>query len=189
MLVINNKIRHDQYCLPNHLTGLEVTAICLYLQNHRRVLFVSAHLQPTSIHLLSDLDSIFTQHDSVIPVGDLSSKHAAWHNTSGNRNGRILLSYCVNKDITLNYPDQPTHFSHNSTPSFLDVTPYKRCPTSKPQAVPTLSSEHNTVVSKILLHPLITKPRTLYDYKHANWSLLRTSLDLSIPPPPFPYNQ
>ena len=119
MLVINNKIRHDQYCLPNHLTGLEVTAICLYLQNHRRVLFVSAHLQPTSIHLLSDLDSIFTQHDSVIPVGDLSSKHAAWHNTSGNRNGRILLSYCINKDITLNNPDQPTHFPHNSTPVSL----------------------------------------------------------------------
>jgi len=180
MLITNNKIRHDQYCLPN-LTGLEATAICLYLQNHRRLLFVSAYLLPTSILPLSDLDSIFTQHDLAIPVGDLNSKHAAWHNMSGNRNSRILPSYCVNKDITLNYPDQPTHFPHNSTPSVLDITFSKRCPTSKPQAVPTLSSEHNPIVFKILLHPLITKPRTLYDYKHANWSLFCTSLDLSVP--------
>jgi hypothetical protein len=155
-----------------------------YLQNHRQLLFVSAYLPPTSILPLSDLDSIFNQHDSIILVGDVNSKHAAWHNTSGNRNGRILPSYCVNKDITLNYPDQPTHFPHNSTPSVLDITLSKRCPTSKPQAVPTLSSDHNPIVFKILLRPLITKPRILYDYKHANWSLFRTSLDLSIPSHP-----
>jgi len=177
MPIINNKIRHDQYYLPN-LTGLEATAICLYLQNHRRLLFVLVYLLPTSILPLTD---------SVILVGDRNSKHAAWHNKSGNRNGRILLSYCVNKDITLSYPDQPTHFPHNSTPSVLDITLSKRCPTPKPQAVPTLSSDHNPIVFKILFHPLITKPVTLYDYKHANWSLFRTSLELSIPS--FPYNQ
>jgi exonuclease III len=48
MLIINNKIRHDQYFLPN-LTGLEATATCLYLHNHRRLLFVSAYLPPTSV--------------------------------------------------------------------------------------------------------------------------------------------
>ena len=150
-MIINNKIRHDQHCLPN-LTGLQATAICFYMQNHRLLLFVSAYLPPISILPLSDLDSIFTQHDSVILVVDLNSKHAAWHNTSGNRNGRILLSYCVNKNITLNCPDQPTHFPHNSTPSVLDITLPKQCPTFKPQAVPTLSSDYNLIVFKIL-HP------------------------------------
>ena len=76
MLIINNKIRHDQYFLPN-LTGLEATATCLYLHNHRRLLFVSAYLPPTSVLTHADLDSIFTQHDSVILVGDLNSKHVA----------------------------------------------------------------------------------------------------------------
>ena len=90
MLIINNKIRHDQYCLPN-LTGLEVTVICLYLQNHRRLLFVSAYLPPTSILPLTDLDSIFSQHNSVILVGDLNGKHVAWHNIPGNRNTSIIL--------------------------------------------------------------------------------------------------
>ena len=74
MLIINNKIRHDKYYLPN-LTGLEATALCLYLQNHRRLLFVSAYLPPTSILPLNDLDSIFNQHDLVILVGDLNSKY------------------------------------------------------------------------------------------------------------------
>jgi hypothetical protein len=98
MLIISNKIRHDQYHLPNH-TGLEAT--CLYLQNHKRLLFISAYLPPRAILTHTDLDFIFIQHDSVILVGDLNSKHVAWHNTSENRNGRILLSYCINKDITL----------------------------------------------------------------------------------------
>ena len=131
MLIINKKIRHDQYFLPN-LTGLEGTAACFYLQNHRRLLLVSAYLPPTSILTHADLDSIFTQKDSAILLGDLNSKHVAWHNTSENRNGRMLLSYCINKDITLNHPDQPTYFPHNSTPSVLDITLSKRCPTSKP---------------------------------------------------------
>ena len=73
MLITSNKIRHDQHYLPN-LTGLEATAICLYLQNHGRLLFVSTYLPPTSILPLSDLDSIFNQHDSVILVGDLNCK-------------------------------------------------------------------------------------------------------------------
>jgi hypothetical protein len=69
-------------------------------------------------------------------------------------------------------------------PHVLDITLSKRCPTSKPQAASTLSSDHNLIAFKILLHPLLTKPRTLYDYKHANWPLFRTTLDLSIPSHP-----
>jgi len=183
MLIINNKIRHDQFFLPN-LTELEATATCLYLQNHRRLLFVSAYFPPTSILTHADLDSIFTQHDSVILVVDLNSKHVAWHITSANRNGRILQSYCINKDITLNHPDQPVYFPHNSTSSVLDIILSKRCPTSKPQAVSTLSSDHNPIVFKILLHPFLTKPRTLYEYKHAKCPLFRTTLYLSIPSHP-----
>jgi len=177
MLIINNKIHHDIYCLSN-LTGLEATAFTLYLQNQRLLLFVSAYLPPTSILHLPDLDSFFTQQDSKIPVGHLNSKHAARHYTSGNRNRRIILPYCVNTPSPST--DQPTHFANNLTHSFLDITLSKLCPTSKPQAVSTLSSDHNPIVFKILLHQLITKPRTLYDYKNLNWSLFRTSLDLSI---------
>jgi hypothetical protein len=115
-------------------------------------------------------------------VGDLNSKHITWNNVSVNRNGRILLSYCINKDINLHYPDKPTHFPHNSDPSVLDIALSKRCPISKPQVVPALSSDHNPIVFKIHLNPTTSKPRMQYDYKQANWPLFRTTLDLQLNP-------
>jgi hypothetical protein len=166
MLIINNNLGHDQFYLPN-LVGLEATAICLYLQNHNQLLFVSTYLPPPSAIVPADLEAIFTQNDSVLLVGDLNSKHVTWNNTSVNRNGGILLSYCIN-NIFINYPDQPTHFPHNSNPSVLDIALSKRCPISKPLAVPALSSDHNSIVFKIHLHPAISKPRIMYDYKQAN---------------------
>ena len=114
-------------------------------------------------------------------VGDFNSKHVTWNIASVNRNGRTLLSYCINKDITLHYPDQLTHFSNNSDPSVLDIALSKRCPISKPKAVPALSSDHNPIVFKIHLHPTTSsKPRTLYDYKQANWPLFRATLVLHL---------
>jgi hypothetical protein len=145
MLIINNNLHHDQFYLPN-LIGLEATAICLYLQNHNQLLIVSAYLPPTSAIIPADLEAIFTQNDSVVLVVDLNSKHVTWNNTSVNRNGRTLLSYCINNDIFINYPDQPTHFLHNSNPSVLDTALSKQCPISKPLAVPVLSSDHNPSV-------------------------------------------
>jgi len=50
MLTINNKIRHDQYCLPK-LTGLEATAISLYLQKQTATVRLSippAHIYSSS---------------------------------------------------------------------------------------------------------------------------------------------
>jgi len=183
MLIINNNLRHDQFYLPN-LVGLQATAICLYLQNHNQLLFVSAYLPPTSAIVPADLEAIFAQNDSVVLVGDLNSKHVTWNNTSVNRKGRTLLSYCINNDISLNYPDQPTHFPHNSNPSVLDIALSKRCPISKPLAVPALSSDHNHIVFKIHLHPAISNPRIMYDYKQANWSLFRATLNLYLNPYP-----
>ena len=167
MLIINNILGHDQFYLPN-LVGLKATAICLYLQNHNQLLFVSTYLPPPSAIVPADLKAIFTQNDSVVLVGVLNSKHVTWNNTSVNRNGRILLSYCINNDIFINYPDQPTHFPHNSNPSVLDIALSKRRPISKPLAVPALSSDHNPTVFKIHLHPAISKSWIMYDYKQAN---------------------
>ena len=167
-------------CINSSVLGLEATAICLYLQNHSQLLFVSAYLPPSSAIIPADLDSIFSRNDSVVLVGDLNSKHVTWNNASVNRNGRTLLSYCINKDITLHYPDQPTHFPYNSDPSILDIALSKRCPISKPQAVPALSSDHNPILFKIHLHPPTSKPRTLCDYKQANWPLFRATLVLHL---------
>ena len=183
LLLVNNNLRHDSFTLPP-LPGLEATAVYLQLQNHGQLLFISAYFPPTTTITPTDLDVIFSLHDTVVLAGDLNCKHVSWNNTSVNRNGNTLLSYCLNKSITINYPNQPTHFPHHSSPSVLDIALSQRCSTSKPLSIPTLSSDHNPIVFKIHLHPTISTPRKVYNYKHANWPLFRSSLDSAIDPPP-----
>ena len=57
MLVVNNQLLHDSVPLPP-LSGLEASAICLQLQNHRQLLFVSAYLPATAAISPSDLDAV-----------------------------------------------------------------------------------------------------------------------------------
>jgi hypothetical protein len=56
--MINNKLRHDQFYLPN-LAGLEATAVYHYLQNDSSLLFVSAHLPPSFAIIPVDFDQFF----------------------------------------------------------------------------------------------------------------------------------
>jgi len=181
MLLVSNNLRHDSFFLPP-LSGLEATAIYLPLQNHNKLLFVAACLPPAVAIAPTDLDAIFLLHDTAVLTGDLNCKHVSWNNASVNKNGNTLLSYCLNKAITVNYPDQPTHFPYNSYPSVLDIALSQRCTASKAQSVPALSSDHNPLVFKVLLHPDFSEPRILYDYKHANWPIFRYSLDTALDP-------
>ena len=151
MLLVNNNLRQDAFSLPP-LAGLEATAVYLQLQNHSQLLFISAYLPPAANITPTDLDAIFSLHDTVVLAGDLNCKHVSWNNASVNRNGNTLLSYCLNNSITINYPNQPTHFPYNSHPSVLDTALSQRCTTSKPQSIPALSSDHDPIVFKVRLH-------------------------------------
>jgi len=186
MVLVNSTLHHDSFDLPP-MTGLEATAVCLQLQNHNNLVLASAYLPPSTTLSPSDLEAIFASQDAVILTGDLNCKHAIWNNSSTNKNGNTLLSYCLNKAITINYSNQPTHFPHNVLLSFLEIALSQKCTFSKPLAVPTLTSYHKTIVFKIHLHPSPRTPKPSYDYKHANWPLFRTSLDLTLDPnPSFP---
>jgi hypothetical protein len=168
MLLVNTNLRHDTFPLPQ-MSRLEATAVCLQLQNHNKLIFVSAYLPPTATITQKDLDAIFSPHDTVILTGDLNCKHVSWNNASVNKNGSTLLSYCLNNTITINYPNQPTHFPYISYPSVLNIALSQQCTTSKPLAIPALSSDHNPID--------LCTPKPSYDYKHANWPLFRSSLD------------
>jgi len=115
MLLVNSNLHHDSFPLPP-MTGLDATAVCLQLQNHNKLILASAYLPPSTTLSPLDLEAIFTSQDAVILTGDLNCKHAIWNNTSTNKNGNTLFSYCLNKAITINYPNQPTHFPHNAPP-------------------------------------------------------------------------
>jgi hypothetical protein len=181
ILLVKNNLRQDSFSL-SPLSGLEATAICLQLQTHSQLLFVSAYIPPAVAIAPTDLDAIFSLHDAVVLAGDFNCKHVSWNNSSANKNGSTLLSYCLNKAITINYPNQPTHFPYISYSSVLDIALSQRCTTSKFQSVPALSSDHKSIVFKVYLHPDFSPPRILYDYKHTNWPLFRYFLDTALDP-------
>jgi len=179
MILIKHNIRHDQFIIHN-LTGLEASAVYLYPQHTSKLLFVAAYQPPSAPLSALDLDQIFAQNDSVLIVGDLNSKHVSWNNTPVNRNGRSLVTYCIDNQVTISYPDQPTYFPHHSTPSVLDIALTKRCPLSKSKSVAALFSDHDPVAFKILLHPTTYTPRSRYNYHQADWQLFRKNLDLAL---------
>ena len=158
MLLVNNNLHHDSFSLPP-LSGLEATAICLQLQNNNQLLFVSVYLPPAVTIAPTDLDTIFSLHDTIVLAGDLNCKRVSWKNASVNKNGNTLLSYSLNKAITINYPNQHNHFPYNSYPSVLDIALSQRCTTSKPQSVPALSSDHNPKVFKVISTRIFLHPR------------------------------
>jgi len=140
LLSVKNNVRHDRFVLPN-VVNLETIAVCLYLQNNICLLFVSCY-NPTNFPILQpDLHSVFSSFDSVVLVSDLNCKHTAWNCIFVDRNGPLLLSYCLSQNIAVNYPDHPTHFHTNFQPSVLDVALSKHCLLSKPLSVPALSSD------------------------------------------------
>jgi hypothetical protein len=157
MILVNNNLHHDLFSLPP-LSGLETTAICLQLQNHSQLLFVSAYIPPAVAIAPMDIDAIFSLHNAVVLAGDLNCKHVSWNNASVNKNGSTLLSYCLNKAITINYSNQPTHFPYNLCPSIFDIALSQRCTTSKTQSVPALSSDHNAIVFIVHLNPVFSLP-------------------------------
>ena len=160
---------------------LEAVAACIYLHNNEQLLFVSTYLPPAAPVVRTDLDKIFSTFNSVVLVGDLNSKHVAWNCATVDANGKTLLTYCIDNNLSIHYPDQLTHFPHNSSPSVLDIALTKLCSVSKSLAAPILSSDHNPIVFKLHLLPILSKPRKMYDYKHANWQLFKSTLDNSIP--------
>jgi len=145
---------------------------------------VSAYLPPTTNLQPADLDAIFSTQDAVILAGDLNCKHPSWNNVTRNKNGNSLLSYCLNNNISINYPDQPTHFPYNSFPSVLDIALSQRCTISKPLTLLALSSDHDPIVFKVHLRPVLRSPTPSYNYKLANWPLYRSSIDFSLVPLP-----
>ena len=160
--------------------GLEAYAVYLYPRNHTKLLSVAAYLLPTSELSAMDLDHIVSQNDSVIIFGDLNCKHVFWNNASVNRNVRALLTYFIGNEVTLSYPDKPTYYPYHSDPSLLDIALTKRCPLSKPNAIPILFLDQNTVAFKTLLHPTTSNPRIRYNYPQAYWALFRVTLDLAL---------
>jgi hypothetical protein len=165
-LLVKKIVFLDQFVLPN-VVNVETIAVCLYLHTNTLLLFVSCCSSPDSPLLHSDFDSVVSSFDSVVLVGDTNCKRRAWNCIYVDRNGRMLLSYCLSQYIAINYPDHPTYSHTTFQPSVLDIALSKHCVLSKPLSVPALSFDHNLVVFKILLHPFVSESCPVLEYTYA----------------------
>jgi hypothetical protein len=110
---------------------LEAVAAYIYLHNNKQLLFVSTYLPPAAPFVRTDLDKIFSTFKSIVLVGDLNSKHVAWNCATVDANGKTLLTYCIDNNLFIHYPDQPTNFPHNSSPRVLEIALTKLCSVSR----------------------------------------------------------
>jgi len=133
MLLNNNHIQHDQFYVTN-TEQLETVAAFIHLQHNEQLLIVSTYLPPSTPVLRTDLDKVFLLSTTTELVGDLNSKHTAWNCSSVDSNGKKLLNYYIKNNLPIHYPDQPTHYPHNSIPSVLDIAITKLFSVSKPTA-------------------------------------------------------
>jgi hypothetical protein len=133
MLLNNNQIQHHQFYVTN-TEQLETVAAFIHLQHNEQLLIVSTYLPPSTPVLRTDLDKVFLSSTTTELVGDLNSKHTAWNCSSVHSNGKKLLNYYIKNNLSIHYPDQPTHYPHNSIPSVLDIAITKLCSVSKPTA-------------------------------------------------------
>ena len=127
---------------------------------------------------------MFVNQEPIILLGDLNCKHPAWNCDSENRNGRILLDFCFDQSITINSAEHPTYVHPNGSTSVLDIALTRGCRLSSIQAFADMSSDHNPVVSKLRVRPILTKTDFIWDYSQANWPQFRETLNILLATPP-----
>ena len=176
MLLIKHSIRHDHVYLRK-TSKLETVAAYLHLPDQRRLLIVSGFHPPGNTLCPADLDTVFSSTDPAILLGDLNSKHPAWNCHHADRNGHILLDYCLERSVMLNHPNQPTYVHPRGSASILDIALTKGCHISSPTSIMDLSSDHNPVLCELRVLPLMMETRTVMDYTQAHWTLYHTWLN------------
>ena len=103
-------------------------------------------------------------------MGDFNAKHRAWNCYHNNAKGKEILKYATNRQIILNTPAVPTHFSKIGKPSVLDFFIIKNViNVSKALTLPILNSDHNPVFIEI---------SERFSVKH-NFAYLYPKIDLS----------
>lgn len=129
------------------LVNMEATAIEVEIANVGYIRLVSVYNPPDRALLDADLEAALAADRRVVVAGDLNAKHPSWHSRRTNPNGNRLHSFAEQRAITVDAPQEPTHYSPTGLADVLDVTILKDVPLQHHlQAVNELDSDHTPVL-------------------------------------------
>lgn len=181
-ILVKRDITHRQIQI-NDLINLEAVAVEVSMGMGQVVVFVSAYQSPSKSLLVSDLDRVFNLAPNIVTLGDLNAQHHAWNCLRTNYKGNLLIGYCLRQNVEILYPYQHTRVPTRAgdRPSTIDIILSKNVTNiCTPVAIPSLSSDHNPVISIISKTIPVRPPLRVYQYNKANWKKFRVLIDEQI---------
>ena len=166
-ILIRDCIEHAFVNMSN-INNIELITIKLpYKQSFLHI--VQVYIPPNVSIKYADLDKLFS-FDNMIVMGDMNGKRKEWNCNSDNPRGKILIDFCLDKNIVISSPKDHTNFPPVGAPSILDIFLLKcKLQHSLPISLPLLNSNHNPVEIFFDFKYRETQLIKSYDYNNANW--------------------
>lgn len=177
-LFIKNDIEHYLYKTPK-INNVESLSVMIKM-NNLEILIISIYIPPKIPINYQDFSSLFLLHNHVLLVGDLNASHTAWNCHYDSKRGKTLMQFCINNNISIHYPNEPTHYPVNNKhrPSTIDLVLTKNFnQISPPKALCKLSSDHTPIYFKTTRKFSPLKKPNIYNLNKTNWSEYRRILN------------
>lgn len=177
-IFVKRNIEHFEFKL-NVSGEIEFVGIKI-LSNAQNLVIGQVYKPPNKKLCLEDLKALFTGNNLII-MGDLNCKRTEWHCFDNNKNGDILLDFCLENNVTIAAPPNFTNFPTIGRPSVIDLFLLKggmnyTVPTTKAR----LSSDHNPVEIFVKFNHNVIKNSIIFNYERANWPKFRKDLNENL---------
>lgn len=185
-IVIKCTIQHNLLDLQNTSC---FESIGISLQSCVGVLHILSVYKPPQMKLNSHDLNTLTRYRDVYVFGDFNARNIIWNCSNTTAPGKLLHNYCLQKNIRIIAPDEPTFYSSNPRykPSTIDLLLAKNSKYyESTQVLPIMNSNHNPVVTKLNFSADYDNSSIeVLDYSKTNWQyfdeFMDYNLDLSIP--------
>lgn len=182
LIIINNRIKHNELGVDHNFKTIEVLGIRL----KNNTILYSIYLRPkignvTNKVDTTELDNLINNNNKVILVGDWNAKHTTWKCKANNGNGKTLFNYVNKKHLTILAPDRYTLYPCNSIqPSIVDFAIVKNI-NATIETLDELDSDHMPILLNVgdMINTR-TEKRYFLDYKNANWPWFREFINKEL---------
>ena len=186
LLIIHKSIVFNVIDLPQ--TDLfECLALKIKTNNNRSFLLVLVYCQGSQQLINSnfqhELSLLCSHSEQFVLMGDFNARHTSWNCLRSNKAGKILKNFIDSSPFYLCHPDEPTYnpISSLMAPSTIDlIVTDGSLNIDQLEVINQFTSDHYPIRFNILNDPSTRSPKTLNNYKLANWDLFRSTISQSV---------